>query len=78
MLKQCILHNSLMSPSMRREWIEIRQENIGINDIVSPSMRREWIEMFCQQLLILNYLRSPSMRREWIEMLLGHPEYNNA
>ena len=34
-----------MSPSMRREWIEIHICRIGDNRRVSPSMRREWIEI---------------------------------
>ena len=37
-----------MSPSMRREWIEILWCAIGnIAPVVSPSMRREWIEITC-------------------------------
>ena len=39
-----------LSPSMRREWIEIRIGDIvTVRDYVSPSMRREWIEIlnFC-------------------------------
>ena len=35
-----------VSPSMRREWIEIHVDRIAGNDLLSPSMRREWIEMF--------------------------------
>ena len=56
-----------MSPSMRREWIEIRWSNDIINGIESPSMRREWIEMssVCNA---LPFPTSPSMRREWIEI----------
>ena len=35
-----------MSPSMRREWIEIGKDNVGIlHKVRSPSMRREWIEI---------------------------------
>ena len=35
-----------LSPSMRREWIEIHPVNsVHIIAIESPSMRREWIEM---------------------------------
>ena len=35
-----------MSPSMRREWIEICDVQRLLQEIRSPSMRREWIEMF--------------------------------
>ena len=36
----------ILSPSMRREWIEISDRPITkIIGIKSPSMRREWIEM---------------------------------
>ena len=66
--------NLLVSPSMRREWIEILPPGHPQKDqIWSPSMRREWIEMFrsfadgCGRW-------SPSMRREWIEMVL-HPSW---
>ena len=34
-----------VSPSMRREWIEIDERNISGGKYKSPSMRREWIEM---------------------------------
>ena len=34
-----------LSPSMRREWIEIFHGYAVRNDLESPSMRREWIEM---------------------------------
>ena len=37
--------DEIMSPSMRREWIEmlcLRPSKMGT---VSPSMRREWIEI---------------------------------
>ena len=33
------------SPSMRREWIEIRHIDVTSHHPTSPSMRREWIEM---------------------------------
>ena len=40
--------SALLSPSMRREWIEIRMPLIdGKFTFESPSMRREWIEIFC-------------------------------
>ena len=56
-----------LSPSMRREWIEIRIYASKLRHDGSPSMRREWIE------IILACIRrcrtwSPSMRREWIEI----------
>ena len=35
-----------MSPSMRREWIEMFYErSVNSKMVKSPSMRREWIEM---------------------------------
>ena len=39
------IEDGTMSPSMRREWIEIHICRIGDNRRVSPSMRREWIEI---------------------------------
>ena len=35
-----------VSPSMRREWIEIHCTDTRLAHDLSPSMRREWIEMF--------------------------------
>ena len=35
-----------MSPSMRREWIEMTIWRNQIRNTWSPSMRREWIEIF--------------------------------
>ena len=58
-----------MSPSMRREWIEISSLSCVASWIrKSPSMRREWIEMLsrCPGACVS---KSPSMRREWIEMM---------
>ena len=37
-----------VSPSMRREWIEMRCGESGKILRRSPSMRREWIEMYPQ------------------------------
>ena len=56
-----------MSPSTRREWIEIDFIPRADDLIVSPSTRREWIEI---ALLSINppLALSPSTRREWIEM----------
>ena len=34
-----------MSPSMRREWIEIEKCARAYEKAESPSMRREWIEI---------------------------------
>ena len=58
------------SPSMRREWIEIRHST-GIGTVCgsSPSMRREWIEIGDKRRSDRCRRESPSMRREWIEML---------
>ena len=40
------LQFALLSPSMRREWIEMLGREIKtIPENKSPSMRREWIEM---------------------------------
>ena len=36
---------NLLSPSMRREWIEMDRWEGKENRVRSPSMRREWIEM---------------------------------
>ena len=33
------------SPSMRREWIEMKDILLGLDPKASPSMRREWIEI---------------------------------
>ena len=57
-----------MSPSMRREWIEIFANGAAPSGVLSPSMRREWIEILPMKLLFLRIRRSPSMRREWIEI----------
>ena len=35
----------LVSPSTRREWIEIRLGRYAIQFALSPSTRREWIEI---------------------------------
>ena len=57
------------SPSMRREWIEIRHST-GIGTVCgsSPSMRREWIEMIIPRCGLCLMRLSPSIRREWIEI----------
>ena len=56
-----------LSPSMRREWIEIQFLLCLADRLRSPSMRREWIEILPAALPPQAGL-SPSMRREWIEM----------
>ena len=57
-----------MSPSMRREWIEITHTKItNLERESSPSMRREWIEMLGTRVYPESF-SSPSMRREWIEI----------
>ena len=33
------------SPSMRREWIEMKETFYNGKTFLSPSMRREWIEI---------------------------------
>ena len=61
----------MVSPSMRREWIEMELGYAQGKQEASPSMRREWIEMKDNPKFI-NITTSPSMRREWIEMFQGH------
>ena len=56
------------SPSMRREWIEMKSgDYITITVTESPSMRREWIEIYSTSVIDFTDV-SPSMRREWIEI----------
>ena len=63
------------SPSMRREWIEMRYLQCYENFSESPSMRREWIEMHTLRAKSQK-CPSPSMRREWIEIpLVGLNRY---
>ena len=66
-----------MSPSMRREWIEIASTPDFFNISVSPSMRREWIEM-PRYLYIPCWKVSPSMRREWIEIKANYTAAKEA
>ena len=60
-----------LSPSTRREWIEMALSTPARRTERSPSTRREWIEIalcvngFC----IID--TSPSTRREWIEIAHG-------
>ena len=63
------LASDSLSPSMRREWIEIPCRTVqGSCRMWSPSMRREWIEMMNLPALLPLQAMSPSMRREWIEI----------
>ena len=57
---------TLQSPSMRREWIEIRHST-GIGTVCgsSPSMRREWIEILCG--IFLCFYRSVSLHAEGVD-----------
>ena len=57
-----------MSPSMRREWIEMFKTFNVTHLSMSPSMRREWIEIASMFVLDCTLDESPSMRREWIEI----------
>ena len=57
-----------VSPSIRREWIEIYYITDGKIINGSPSIRREWIEMRCWRMKRTRQT-SPSIRREWIEMV---------
>ena len=58
-----------VSPSMRREWIEIHSPPTDAAYASrSPSMRREWIEIIKLITSMYKLIRSPSMRREWIEI----------
>ena len=43
--ERCNDYGAWLSPSMRREWIEITEKNLDAGQFLSPSMRREWIEM---------------------------------
>ena len=56
-----------LSPSMRREWIEIFCR-LYLRGCVGVSLHaEEWIEMILFCILSIRYM-SPSMRREWIEI----------
>ena len=47
-----------VSPSTRREWIEITADNPSGTPPESPSTRREWIEMLLQISLYIGILVS--------------------
>ena len=57
-----------MSPSIRREWIEMIDFKVLPKICWSPSIRREWIEMTVSKTIGGFHGKSPSIRREWIEM----------
>ena len=57
-----------MSPSSRREWIEINHVPPDVKPHASPSSRREWIEIICINCEVIKWQQSPSSRREWIEI----------
>ena len=47
-MKSCTdsqFNRAAVSPSARREWIEMVSEGIRPSTFVSPSARREWIEI---------------------------------
>ena len=54
-----------LSPSIRREWIEIRCQIARCEDLVSPSIRREWIEIGCCSCPFA--LRSVSLHTEGVD-----------
>ena len=58
-----------LSPSTRREWIEMTRLCDWCEYQMSPSTRREWIEM-AKKSENVSKRSSPSTRREWIEMNL--------
>ena len=57
------------SPSSRRAWIEIAQNDTKLPPrSSSPSSRRAWIEISCSPVTLIVAVRSPSSRRAWIEI----------
>ena len=56
-----------MSPSARREWIEIYMHFYKKDALSSPSAKREWIEIY-MHFYKKDALSSPSAKREWIEI----------
>ena len=67
---------SQLSPSMRREWIEIPLWRYCCDSSESPSMRREWIEINLTRIIKHLLFSSPSMRREWIEIYISQGRQN--
>ena len=61
-----------MSPSIRREWIEMTENTRTTTTGWSPSIRREWIEIPVRTLTAAFWVLSPSIRREWIEIVHMH------
>ena len=57
------------SPSVWREWIEMKLISFQHSGYQSPSVWREWIEITAE-LERLRYIWSPSVWREWIEIAL--------
>ena len=57
-----------LSPSTRREWIEINLRHERRIAERSPSTRREWIEIKSKK-DDQPEAQSPSTRREWIEIV---------
>ena len=58
-----------MSPSMRREWIEIQSTlDLSGDSLSLPPCGGSGLKYSIFRLADLN-MESPSMRREWIEML---------
>ena len=68
-----IYYANLLSPSMRRVWIEISLKRRIFESPQSPSMRRVWIEIIWCCTWMKPRPTSPSMRRVWIEM--GRPSF---
>ena len=59
------------SPSLGREWIEIRCLLFDEIIVMSPSLGREWIEIQRVNIIHERINWSPSLGREWIEILDG-------
>ena len=58
----------LLSPSAKREWIEILKNRFKRPKYASPSAKREWIEISILEIATL-VTPSPSAKREWIEIV---------
>ena len=54
-----------MSPSTRREWIEISHTARTRRELQSPSTRREWIEII--MLFFVDLLRLVSLHTEGVD-----------
>ena len=76
--KQTIFCELLLSPSVRRAWIEILLlVSNSPKNWSSPSVRRAWIEIFIFR-NINGSGKSPSVRRAWIEIRSIAPETSRA